>query len=1328
MCSARKLCLSIMSIVCIIVSAFNASFYVLMQYMTIVGFRSTTSANRSRHSAPPIMDTLRITTPILQPPNKFILPHQKKCVSLQSLTSEWQAVNKKGIAAAHPLMPFLMGKRRSVGGAEHKRIDSMNAKRLLVLTMMALCAATAWAYDFSAVAPSGQTLYYNTIADGHVGVVRPGTTTMYNNYVTGNLIIPDHVTHNGITYEVNALTRVNYTGTFEGCSELTSVIIPNTVTLIDGDAFFLCSGLTSVEIPNSVTHIGANAFGSTGLINVIIPNSVTNIGSGAFSGCGDLSSVYIPNTVTSIGDYAFYYVRHIQYHGTATGSPWGAIYMNGVIDGDYAYTDSSKTTLAAYVGTGIDATIPSTVINIRDKAFQGCGRLKHVHIPTTVTNIGASAFSGCTDITSLNIPSSVTTIGTNAFYWLRHIEYHGSLIGGPWGAFSMNGVTDGDFVFMDSTETTLIAYVGEGGAVSIPSTVTTIGSHAFFYCRSLTSITIPNSVTIIGEESFFNCTGLTSVDLPNTITTICDGAFCSCEGLTTFTIPNSVITIGKNAFDACNLSSVTIGSSVTSIDTAAFYSCSKLSSVFCKAIQPPTLGYACFSANNTMQFYVPCGSVATYQINANWQNFATRIHGTPFLDFTYDFISSNDTFGTVNYGIVDCNSNIVVTAIPNERFRLIGWSDGGIGEVRTIHLVSDTSIVAIFDSIVFAVVGQPNNTEFGYVLGSDTVYYGDTVTLLATANYGYHFNNWGDGDTNNPRMVVTTQDQSFTAYFDYNSYTITLNVDTNIHGSVIGGGTYNYLSEQTIIAIASYGYHFTAWNDGYTNYLRTITLTQDTVFTALFAKNTYTISAISPDSVKGIVTGSTSIEYLDSVTISASANYGYHFTQWSDGNTDNPRTLVVTQDSNLIVQFDYNQYSISLTIDTMIHGTVSGAGNYNYLSNRTIMAMANHGYHFTRWNDGVTDNPRTIILMQDTSFMAFFEKNNYTISVVSNDTVKGSVSGDTVTLYLDSITISATANYGYHFTHWNGGNTDNPLTVQVTDNTTYTAYFDFEQFTLTVQSNNTTQGNVSGGGNCNFLSSCTITATPNYGHHFTYWNDGVTENPRTIILTQDTTFTAHFAPNQYTLTVNAGEHGTATGSGTYNFGDTIMIQAFPEDHYHFTRWNDGNTENPRQYRIEDNITLTAFFVIDTYTVSVVSSDIICGMVEASGTEFVYGTPCTVTATAYTGYTFAGWSNGITANPYTFAVISDVELTAYFVPINSQGIDEMDTLNAKVYVSQGQIVVDGTEGNTVALYDVNGRLLARKEESGERSVFDVTASGTYMIKIGHYPARKVVVVR
>ena len=535
--------------------------------------------------------------------------------------------------------------------------------------------------------------------------------------------------------------------------------------------------------------------------------------------------------------------------------------------------------------------------------------------------------------------------------------------------------------------------------------------------------------------------------------------------------------------------------------------------------------------------------------------------------------------------------------------------------------------------------------------------------------------------------------------------------------------------------------------------------------------------------------------FLDSLFIGATPNYGYRFTRWQDNNTDNPRMVQVTEDKTYTAYFGYDQFTLTAQSGNNTQGNVSGGGNYNYLSNRTITATPNYGYHFTHWNDGITINPRTITLTQDTSFTAYFERNSYTVTVAANNNTMGQVYGGDTTLYLDSITFGATPNYGYRFTRWQDYNTDNPRTVQVTEDKTYTAYFGYDQFTLTVQSDNTTQGYVSGGGSYNYLSNRTITATPNYGYHFTHWNDGVMENTRTITLTQDTSFTAFFAPNQYTLTVNAGEHGTVTGSGTYDYSDTITIQAFPEEHYHFTRWNDGSRENPRQYRVVENKTLTAFFAIDTHTVRVVTNDIVRGMVEASGTEFVYGTPCTVTATAYTGYTFAGWSNGVTATPYTFAVISDVELTALFVEEGEQvytvsvlsadqtmgtvsgggqalyggtltisatprndyrflswndgntdnprtvtvtgnvtytayfeslhGITDVDATDITIYVFEGRIVARGAEGMEMRLFDIMGREVMHPTHNGETPVMP---AGVYLVKVGAYPARKVVVIR
>ena len=117
----------------------------------------------------------------------------------------------------------------------------------------------------------------------------------------------------------------------------------------------------------------------------------------------------------------------------------------------------------------------------------------------------------------------------------------------------------------------------------------------------------------------------------------------------------------------------------------------------------------------------------------------------------------------------------------------------------------------------------------------------------------------------------------------------------------------------------------------------------------------------------------------------------------------------------------------------------------------------------------------------------------------------------------------------------------------------------------------------------------------------------------------------------------------------------------------------------------------------------------------------------INATPAAGYLFLQWNNGVTDNPYSLVVTSDTALSAIFVSAN-EGIDGVDAMNAKVYTSQRQIVVEGADGNMVTLYDVNGRALATKQDDNAPLLFDVPVSGTYMIRIGNYPARKVVVIR
>ena len=185
---------------------------------------------------------------------------------------------------------------------------------------------------------------------------------------------------------------------FEGCSALTSIVIPNSVTSIGDNAFYQCSGLTSIEIPNSVTSIGDGAFNECrGLTSIKISNSVTSIGFGTFCNCSGLTSIEIPNSVKSIGEAAFFGCR-------------------GLTSIEIPNSVTSIDKKAFYWCTSLSSIkIPNSVTSIGDAAFFWCTSLSSIKIPNSVTSIGRDTFYNCTSLSSIKIPNSVTSIGQHAF-------------------------------------------------------------------------------------------------------------------------------------------------------------------------------------------------------------------------------------------------------------------------------------------------------------------------------------------------------------------------------------------------------------------------------------------------------------------------------------------------------------------------------------------------------------------------------------------------------------------------------------------------------------------------------------------------------------------------------------------------------------------------------------------------------------------------------------------------------------------------------------------------------------------------------------------------
>ena len=278
-------------------------------------------------------------------------------------------------------------------------------------------------------------------------------------------------------------------------------------------------------------------------------------------------------------------------------------------------------------------------------------------------------------------------------------------------------------------------------------------------------------------------------------------------------------------------------------------------------------------------------------------------------------------------------------------------------------------------------------------------------------------------------------------------------------------------------------------------------------------------------------------------------------------------------------------------------GEVLGGGRFPDESDDTITAIPAPGFAFVSWSDGVTDNPRVVHLMSDTTLIANFQcTQQFNLQVTANDATMGTVTGGG-TYYASDVTITATPNLGHRFLHWNDSSTETTRIIHLVSDTAFVAYFQDisdQTYTLQVSTANETLGNVSGGGNYPGGTYQTITANPFADRfRFTHWTtaagDSITDNPLNVYLTCDTAFVAHFIelPQYHVETaVNNAEWGTVTGSGTYVEGDEAILTATPAMFCVFDGWSDGNGDSPRTITVTQDTLFTAIFSFDSSNIGI----------------------------------------------------------------------------------------------------------------------------------------------
>ncbi|MEE0927459.1 MAG: leucine-rich repeat domain-containing protein [Bacteroidales bacterium] len=495
------------------------------------------------------------------------------------------------------------------------------------------------------------------------------------------VIIPSIVSHNGASYVVTSIGDQ----AFYLCHNLISVVIPETVLSIGNEAFNHCTGLTTLTIPNSVISIGNSAFANTysltsmtipdnvvtfgnevfrnsGVSDVTLGNGISSIDSNTFNYCANLTTVTLGNGITSIGEQAFMWCENL----TSINIP---ATLTSLAKNAFAYCESL---------TSIE--LPSTLTSIAEQAFISCASLPSVVIPEGITRIEASTFRGCSSMIYVEIPESVTYIGTGAFAECTSMTYavipsNVNYIG--YSAFAdCSNLVSLTFNATDCIDFNMVEMVGwiAYPFVNCPIGEVVFGENvekipAYFLSdasvENLTYFTIPSSVESIGQHAFDSCYNLQNVECkaiePPTIANL--SAFPNSDILT-LTVPCGTL----NAYTA---SGSLWNQIFADIDQGAMAEITELSATICGGETYTENGFNASETGvyrKTFQSIEGCDSIVSLSLTVN-PSYNYTITATINAGETYTENGFNEseagTYVQNHQTILGCDSTITLVLTIN---------------------------------------------------------------------------------------------------------------------------------------------------------------------------------------------------------------------------------------------------------------------------------------------------------------------------------------------------------------------------------------------------------------------------------------------------------------------------------------------------------------------------------------------------------------------------------------------------------------------------------------------------------------------------------------